>query len=120
MEKLYRSYKYYDDKGRRLAIFGYKSDNVMKMMVITCSKKDQFTKSIARSLYTEFQEKKSFIDAPISSESTPGVTFDTWCRTNFRKKYIMRTGTTPLEAQIIHIKKIGSMLTRDLEIEYLK
>ena len=69
----YVTYRFFDEKGRRLAIFAipgmkaglYKIDdkdafypNILHVYVIACSKKDSFSKARAKEMFSEFIENQ--------------------------------------------------------------
>lgn len=104
----YRTFRFYDEKGRRLSIFAVPSsfhmplpddDSVelgklvdgLTIYVFTCSKKDTFSKKKARQLYedyittpeTELSHPEIYI-IPIQ-DNKPKWSFLIWCRENFFK-----------------------------------
>lgn len=107
--RYYVTYKFYDEKGRRLAIFaipGYKlvdngknegelEQEILRIYVITCSKKDTFSKKRARHMFAEFygMKQQGWIGAsahPIElqidiKDDKPKFTFLKWCEENYAK-----------------------------------
>jgi len=53
VEGIYRNYKMYDEKGRRLAIFAKRKGTKVMFTVYTCSKQDSFNKKAAYKAYTD-------------------------------------------------------------------
>lgn len=95
--KPYTTYKYYDQKGRRLSIFGRNLDNKLVIDIITCSKKDEFSKKKGRELFNEYIELLSKnVDNPLPcypiqilveiENEKPGYSFIKFCNNNFYKK----------------------------------
>lgn len=80
-----RTFKYYDDKKRRLSIFAEKQeDNNLCITIIPCSRKDVFKKQISIDLFNNISlgkvENKSFYQVVIPIiENKPGKTFIDWC-----------------------------------------
>lgn len=97
MKNLFITYKFYDDKKRRLSIFGeyFPANGVIEIAVFTCSNKDHFSKKTAREAFellchsvTEchnghFHPMLSIIDVV---DNKPGKTFINWCDEHFYKK----------------------------------
>lgn len=96
----YVTYRFYDTKGRRLAIFAV-PDNILtsatklRVLVIACSKKDTFSKNRAKQLFEEFITLKGMgFDATIAHpteimidvrDDKPKFTFLKWCEANYFK-----------------------------------
>lgn len=51
---MYANHRLYDEKGRRLAIFGQEIDNKLEIFVLTCSKHDSFNKRLATEVYNKY------------------------------------------------------------------
>lgn len=52
---MYSTYKYYDQKGRRLSVFcRFLDDDTAEIYTLTCSKKDQFSKNFAVKSYKSY------------------------------------------------------------------
>lgn len=91
------TYRFFDEKGRRLSIFSrwMKKRSVLIITVITCSKKDQFSKQYARDLFEEWRNPigKPYpgevhpiqLSLPIENNK-PKYTFLKWCKENYFKK----------------------------------
>lgn len=56
-QQLLTTYKYYDQKGRRLSIFGELTEDgkYLNMFVLACSTKDFFSKKYARVVYDAYK-----------------------------------------------------------------
>jgi hypothetical protein len=55
MEQLYATYQYYDEQGRRLAVFcRFLSPTEAEIFTLTCSKEDVFVKAYARAVYERY------------------------------------------------------------------
>ena len=88
------TYKFYDHKGRRLAIFGREiGGGNMEIFILTCSKKDMFCKETAREVWNSYLG--DFINmydvhpetVIIPCGFTPNRCFFNYCKTNFLKEY---------------------------------
>ncbi len=88
------TYKFYDEKGRRLSIFAEElkelEENEMEITVITCSKHDQFSRAEAKHLYAGYNWGKPYCNpqtfiVPIK-DNKPKWTFINWCRENYYHK----------------------------------
>jgi|SRR5882762_5254302 len=110
------TYKFYDEKGRRLTIVGrivadgaeieqkdgsLKFDNEqLEIQVVTCSKHDEFSKKIVRP-FIDLLEKGEYTDElnfhpevfhiPIKDDK-PKWTFINWCQENYYKREIATFG----------------------------
>lgn len=99
----YATYKFYDEKGRRLAIFGrLVSDGAiekqeggvtftnlhLQIYVVTCSNKDRFNKRKANLIFNGRSagesEKGEFLVA-LEDAGKPKWTFIKWCEDNYYK-----------------------------------
>lgn len=64
MQETLITYKFYDEQGRRVAIFGTpKNPDSLIITVITCSKKDNFSKKKAKELYNAWKNWQYVITA---------------------------------------------------------
>lgn len=60
---MYKNYKYYDKKGRRLAVYLQRyDDNNATIVVITCSKEDKFSKQFADKQFEIFMSNRKAAD----------------------------------------------------------
>jgi hypothetical protein len=93
METILRTYKFYDIKGRRLAIFGRAPLNVkLETFVLTCSKKDFFSKKKARQVYDDYLAGNLDVEKyhpvimrmPVVDDD-PGRTFMNFCENSYLK-----------------------------------
>lgn len=87
----YVTYKFYDERGRRLSIFAEMEEKNLHITVYTCSKKDQFSRRVAKHMFfNEFPDgHPNEFTIPIK-DSKPKWTFINWCREN----YYHREGAT--------------------------
>lgn len=53
---IYRNYKLYDDKGKRLSVFAEKQNNNINFCIYRCSPKDQFNKKLIHEFYLNRNE----------------------------------------------------------------
>lgn len=90
--KIYANFRMRDSKGRRVSIFAQEfQDKVLRIFVLTCSKKDQFVKSIARKAYLSWLEGEKIdinplvLDIAIHEHDGPVFTFNEWCKKNYKK-----------------------------------
>ena len=118
------TYAFYDEKGRRLSIFAKQKDKELEITIITCSKKDQFSKKEAKSLYAQVNWGKTTckpqrFTIPIKDDK-PKWTFINWCRENYYHKekatfmfdaYVLTKGDEILTG----IEPCGSLEFVDLE-----
>lgn len=96
MELNYLTYKFYDQKGRRLAIMGNVQDSGrIDIIVITCSKKDDFNKSVVRQALlnisnigkAEIEEQEVHPQFfTINTTERPKFTFIKWCQENYGRR----------------------------------
>lgn len=96
----YVTYKFYDEKGRRLAIFGIHNtiNDTLDILTFTCSKKDIFTKKTAKELFNDYHSsfnehnhKFSAMSKPILetvkvSNGKPKITFLDFCKFKYRRQ----------------------------------
>lgn len=83
-----KTYKFYDKRGRRLAIFGDQTGRTtMNITIIPCSKQEvNFSKKVANQLYNDIQEGKKVVHGFTTievDEQKPGQSFLKWCRENY-------------------------------------
>ena len=128
---MYKTFKYYDDNGRRLSIMGeiIKSPigDLILMTVIRCSKEDNFNKTVAIEIYTAIKEGRYFDYSEVTIsilDNKPGKSFIDWCESNlykekleyrvFTRKILTRRGkekTLPLtKFKIVNKKKLSQVL----------
>jgi len=92
----YNTYKFYDERGRRLSIFALPlPDNCLKITVLVCSKKDRFSRKVARKIFEEIALSKNELVSFPPLHKTARTTvikvedgklrkgFIEWCRKNF-------------------------------------
>lgn len=120
------TYKFYDEQGRRLAIFGeYLPEyNFLEVSVFTCSKKDFFSKKKAKAAYdilcksvTECNEANfhPMLDSFEVIGTTPQKAFLEYCNDKFCRKFhfIMKS----LIVRNVFRNKDAIISTKD-EIDY--
>lgn len=112
----YVTYKFYDDKDRRLSIFGkYDEENkTMGIHVITCSKKDSFNKEFAREQYklmtsdilSNFICKPEIYNIPVTN-GKPKATFLDFCKSKYHRKRErqLRLDITGIEVEDMELVK---------------
>jgi hypothetical protein len=114
------TYKFYDSKNRRLAIFGYEYEpNRYAIKVITCSKKDVFSKRVAKQLFEEGKGtffEWQFLKNEINSSKAKG--FISVCKYNY---YMLIPLNIHLEGRkVLDVKvKSGKWNSSNLEIKML-
>ena len=100
------TYKFYDQDGRRLAIFGkyvpkhpHGGNPLLHITVIPCSKKDQFSVKVAKRMYDEINDGKVYEELPVHSYFSTNVKngkykaeFLKFCNINFYKKVVGTVG----------------------------
>jgi len=83
--KVFKTYSFYDNKGRRMALFCKRVDeNNVEIATIVCSKKDQFNKAVANKMYNDPEVKKNTVLMPTKIGSNIGKEFISYCRSNYR------------------------------------
>lgn len=126
MEQLLTTYKFYDDRKRRLSIFGDYNDNKngLDITIFCCSKQENFSKEKARFLYKTFKSGITVYTVETRVKNKEGkmetdyveefmkpqiffvscekgktkAPFMEWCKTNYRK---MVEGEVVIPGQII-------------------
>ena len=113
------TYKYYNEKRQRLAIRAYNiRENKMDILVLTCSRKDDFSKKFARhsfKLIEDFPGKEIHVDGQLIhpqeftlnfEDGKAAKTFFDWCKKRYLKKieYCDTYRVTALEGEHIIIK----------------
>lgn len=91
-----RTYKFYDEVGRRLSIFATPTiDDNLNIFALTCSKQDNFCKKFARDVYDgcmtgEFKPDSNLVHPYTETipvlEGKPKSTFIKYCKLNFYRK----------------------------------
>ena len=117
--KYFSNLSKYDEKGKRLAIFAEVDDETptkLHIFILKCSKKDQFTKALAREVYEKYKETRTVlvvenngiyyhpnvISINIDNPATPKKCFLEWCNSTF---YSYRDYTTYIPSSIVSIKR---------------
>lgn len=89
---LYANFQLYNERKKRVSIFGEESNGVINITVIPCAKGDTFSKKEARRLYEEIQKDPNYIKGygifqiKVPNGEKPKNAFLAWCDNNFRKK----------------------------------
>lgn len=99
-EEILITYKFYDEQGRRVAIFGIPTssdikkaeNNSLRIVIITCSKKDNFCKETAKRHFKAYLTNDPSIEAHPKEVVLTGITdgnfksaFMLYCKTHFQK-----------------------------------
>ncbi len=94
----YVTYKFYDEKSRRLTIFGTKKEDKLQIVTITCSSKDYFSKKRAKALFDAWIYSEAnaplaspiivphpvVVEIPIEDEK-PKFTFMNYCKSTYKR-----------------------------------
>lgn len=130
----YVTYRFFDERGRRLAIFGVPVDKAItfgqqplgetpthiKVTVITCSKKDTFSKRIAKEMFDNTRHLDKFGNSPEAhpltliipmEENKPKWSFLNWCQNTYYKQYPLVFGV-----EAIALFRNNEMLDGSIEI----
>ncbi len=118
METKYTTYKFKDGKGRRVAIRGTMlNTHQMEITVITCSKKDKFTKKFARNTlnlcenagtvvyYGNKMHPDRYLLTNVESPTLvkyPKKTFIEWCNKMYKKDIPYKTLMYKLAYEVEH------------------
>jgi hypothetical protein len=100
--EILKTYKFYNKDGRRLAIFGkflegslFSDSPTLQVVIIPCSKRDQFSKKVANRLYGEIDNGEVYGEIPAhGSYNVPVLNgshkaeFLKFCNVHFYKKMI--------------------------------
>lgn len=114
LKKMMITYKFYDNRGRRLAIFGYPMRGYIQAYIITCSNKDKFCKRNARTAIENYlsEKKPHFLewDKPVLvhpivvsipiHDNKPQQSFIEWCH----KNYYYKTWSTVVSVKEVLVK----------------
>lgn len=131
--KYFSNLSKYDETGRRLAIFAEVDEEFpgkLHIFILKCSKKDQFTKALAREIFNIYQTKK---DIPvigmdgleyhpilevitIDNPATPKKCFLEWCNKTF---YSYRKDVVVLPYKPVNITQHSKLLANRLIITKL-
>lgn len=113
-EEVYVTYKFYDSKLRRLAIFGQRNSGIISIYVIACSRKDAFIKKKAREMFEDYKKKQPQFIIP-EKDNKPGKTFINFCHDNFYK----RKGKVELKCEIPYFIKAGQEILMNRGVQKL-
>jgi hypothetical protein len=89
-----RDYNKYLKSGKRLACFGRVVDDCLNINIIVFSKKEQFSKKKALSLYNDFLNGEHVCDISVTlklENNSPEWLFHKYLRERFYRKYIINT-----------------------------
>lgn len=113
MINYYNTYAYYDNKGRRLAVFcRYLDALTAEIFTITCSKDEPFKKAFARAEYDKYLKGEQLTTKPtiklvsIEKEQREISTLLAYCRSN----YYVKVGI-PIEFVEEYLVKYSDFLT---------
>ena len=81
MENVWKTYKFFNEKGRRMSIFAKPESGGIEITVIPCSRHDQFCKAKARELY---QEGKCHMEI-FHADGNCFADFIKWCNNKYNK-----------------------------------
>lgn len=106
------TFKFYNEKGRRLSIFAETVGDALQITVIPCSTKDQFSKAVGRNLFENIETQNCYFEPynVIIKNKKPKGTFMKWCKDRYRQ---MVTGT-------IEVQYLGKLPERVFEEAELK
>jgi len=101
-----RDYNKYLEDGRRLSCFGQVIEEVLKITIIICSKKDQFSKKKAYQLYRHLLNGDKYcspmiIEVELNKENPIKVFKKTLNRLFYRKHYKTTKISALLEEEIL-------------------
>lgn len=107
LPEYYSTNRYYDQKGRRLAVFcRYLNANEAEIFTLTCSKDDQFSKKYARKVYESYLQgvdlKNEFHKPAIEIIGIEPERREIWTLLNFCRKnyYINVIAEVPMDVLI--------------------
>lgn len=92
----YVTYKFFNKKNNRLAIFGEVISDNIAVTVIPCSKNDQFIKKKARELYENIKKGESVYYESFNLKGTDASDFFRWCKSKYYKKLFIEADETAL------------------------
>lgn len=114
----YATFKFYDDKYRRCAIFAEVSSSNTVITVIPCNTKDSFSKKKARNLYGDPRATREVfrIDNSMAQED-----FMRFCRANFKQPERVTIEVGKLSSNTIRNLKVRrSRDMRSVQLEFFK
>lgn len=107
LPEYYSTFRYYDHKGRRLAVFcRYLNATEAEIFTLTCSKDDQFSRKYARTVYEAYLQgedlKHEFHKPSIELVTIQPERREIWTLLNFCRKryYINVIAELPMEVLI--------------------
>ncbi len=114
MEKYYANFQYYDERNRRLSIFGKITGDCIEVVVLTCSISDTFTRKSGRMLYEQSCSSEEgnakclgqTYSGIAIKDGNPAKTFNNWCRENFYQQRMESLRVTRLYLQKNHKGKL--------------
>lgn len=94
---MYTTFMFYNERKQRLSIFADREGDVLHIVVIPCSRSDQFSRKEGRKLYAEVAatnpidkelQKMNITTADlVIKDKQPGKTFINWCKEHYYKKF---------------------------------
>jgi len=132
--KYFSNLSKYDEKGKRLAIFAEvdeESPTKLHIFILKCSKKDQFTKALARKVYEKYRETRTVlvvehnrvyyhpnvISITIDNPATPKKCFLEWCNNNF---FSYRKSTFQIYPFLIYPSNYTKLIDAKLSNRFVK
>lgn len=116
----------YDSKGRRLAIFAREiEDSKLEVFILTCNRKDEFHKKLARAVYQDYVNGTMDTDdwhptiyfVPIMSGDSLGYTFFRHLKQNFyRLVEEEHVASLFMNIKVVNNRKMGKMGGEGYEI----
>ncbi len=119
MNNIATTYKYYDKKGRRLAVFcRYVSPTEAEIVTFTCSKEDKFVKKFAQKEYQAFinenyrelTTKPVTVSVQIKSEQRELQTLINYCNEHYYTFAVISVDV----AVLMNIKELEKILKQEL------
>jgi len=121
MKHEYITYKFYNNKGNRLAIKAEEYNGRLLFSVVACSKQDQFSKRVARAAFSDNFEGETYHPEKFSipiKDGKGGKTFIDYCNQNY-----FRLRTIPMEVEVeVYTKDIAHLgdIYDSIEDKHLK
>lgn len=123
--KIYSSFRHFDTKGRKVALFGAPLEEGMEIFVLTCSRHDVFKKEFAWQVYEQWQKtpykvalhQKLYVHPRIEKvEGTKKHEFLRWCDQHFFKEQYYWIAL-PSPGIVLSERRIGTKQGRHLELK---
>ncbi len=90
-EGVFVTYKFFNERGERFGIFGKENNGTLELLLIKCSRKDQFCRAEARKAYVLYKNVAGYefhptrVDVPILEGNSARWTFMNYCHSNLYK-----------------------------------